>query len=121
MSAPKDGNRSGIFNAMTNDPQAGYVAEQRELLSDKLIDDFIAGTAADKSSARVGVIWALRQMADKITSGELMVSKTVKRSDVKWNTPHMDMEVMPCCGRSYDVGDALKPGEFCRCGARIIE
>jgi len=105
---------------LTNDPQAGYVAEQRELLSDKFIDDFIAGTAADKSSARVGVIWALRQVAAMITSGELMVSKTATLIPGKYGGVECSQ-----CGRDYpNPGvdpNSLNVGEFCRCGARIIE
>ncbi len=105
----------------TNDPQAGYVAEQRELLSDKLIDDFIAGTAADKSSARVGVIWALRQVAAMITSGELMVRKTVS---LGVNRNRYGGFECPECHSEYPVGCdpfAIGVGEHCCCGARIIE
>ena len=111
----------------TNDPQAGYVAEQREP-GEALDITILRATETYKIEGELGVKYPVPLWRDimaiinaMLTSGELMVCKTVKRSDVKWNTPNMDMEVMPCCGRSYDVGDALLPGEFCRCGARIIE
>jgi|JI10StandDraft_1071094.scaffolds.fasta_scaffold1129938_2 hypothetical protein len=62
---------------------------------------------------------SLRTLRKWIASGELMVVITTKIEEVHTS----DGIFFECvaCGVDYPSSDALKPGEFCRCGAKIIE
>ena len=117
--------------SLTNDPQAGYVAEQRELLSDHYIEKQLKYIEALVIACKVvghdiGEDISLANEAVKtlqamLTSGELMVVRMVKESNiVRLNSSDYRM---PCCGKTFDsYSDAIPSvGEFCRCGARIIE
>ena len=68
---------------------------------------------------------AMRKLSDfrvrdwyeaKITSGELMVVKTARMMDVDGHTG-----ICTGCGLSWDLCKAPSNGEFCQCGAKIVE
>ena len=118
---------------LTNDPQAGYVAEQRPLLSYRdmiaLLDEEAEDNGVNDETPDGKLQWSgmtmggvvLREFYEaKITSGELMVSKTATLIPGKYGGVECSQ-----CGRDYpNPGvdpNSLNVGEFCRCGARIIE
>ncbi len=113
----------------TNDPQAGYVAEQREpMLNDRAVSSMQKSyqflfSGHDELNSEAWLIGALdmrKAYENLITSGELIVSKTVKRSDLKNAGPVSaggDYLECQCGGFIYETGDKFCPG----CGARIIE
>ena len=112
---------------LTNDPQAGYGAEQREaMLSYRGMIAILAEEAEDNgvndetpdgklqwSGMTIGGI-VLREFYEaKITSGELMVSKTVKVVSDGTQLPYCSG-----CGEPVISDKCIRcPG----CGARIIE
>jgi len=107
----------------TNDPQAGYVAEQREpLLSDADVSR-MCDTGNGMASLEAAML--MRNVRNwyeaKITSGELMVRKTVS---LGVNRNRYGGFECPECHSEYPVGCdpfAIGVGEHCCCGARIIE
>lgn len=115
--------------SLTNDPQAGYVAEQRELLSDHYIEKQLKYIEALVIACKVvghdiGEDISLANEAVKtlqamLASGELMVSKTVNVADLN------DASYTELTGFMQDCecGATLAPPmNFCPgCGARIIE
>ncbi len=100
----------------TNDPQAGYVAEQREPLFDRYSIYENGETYPDREGGYI----LHEDVLAKITSGELIVSKTARIIE------HPDECECTGCGHKYkgyreSLPDPPRVGEFCRCGARIIE
>lgn len=118
--------------SLTNDPQAGYVAEQRELLSDHYIEKQLKYIEALVIACKVvghdiGEDISLANEAVKtlqamLASGELMVVKTVKPQWNFENDPEGKWGTWECeCFRRWDSNNSPDVGEFCNCGARIIE
>ena len=110
----------------TNDPQAGYVAEQREP-PEALAITILRAIETYKIEGECGVKYPVPLWRDimaiinaKITSGELIVVKTATLIPGKYGGVECSQ-----CGRDYpNPGvdpNSLNVGEFCRCGARIIE
>ncbi|HQV53858.1 MAG TPA: hypothetical protein PLD17_16530, partial [Flavobacteriales bacterium] len=68
------------------------------------------------------VIWANKEIQAKIDSGELIIVKTVKRSECVVTSSQMEQISLLCCGRVVrNDGDDIKNGEHCRCGAIFID
>jgi hypothetical protein len=69
-----------------------------------------------------GAMDARRWFRSKIDSGELIIVKTVKRSECVVTSSQMEQISLLCCGRVVrNDGDDIKNGEHCRCGAIFID
>ncbi|HRA18741.1 MAG TPA: hypothetical protein PLZ24_16510 [Flavobacteriales bacterium] len=110
-------------------------AEQRPLLSYRdmiaILDEEAEDNGVNDETQDGKLQWSgmtmggivLREFYEaKITSGELMVVKTVKPQWNFENDPEGKWGTWECeCFRRWDSNNTPDVGEFCNCGARIIE
>lgn len=112
-----------IYKAMGVDPINLSPVERKAMLSDEMLTNAFFGSkyAGDHTIHQLDGAKAARMWYEaKITSGELMVVKTVKESSIP---RYRGDQHMPCCGHMIDCVESFPPevGQHCVCGAKIVE